>query len=154
MKKTISVLLAAVLMLSVMSFGAWSIDDQSVRVTNITIESPAKVKTGATAQLNYTLSPENASNKEITWETSSKLITVDSKGQVTANRFIPFSDSYSFLKIPSFGGSATVKATTDDGGYTATCTVKVSPDIWNILLLATLIGIVVVPMFLTPAVVV
>ncbi len=152
MKKTISAFLAAMLLFSVMSFGSFSVNALGTPVTGITMESSVKVKTGQSVQLNPVVTPENATDKSVKWETSSNIISVDSDGKVTANRFVPFSGSYSFLRIPSYGGTATVKATTIDGGYTVTCKVVVTPDIWNIVLLAVLIGIVVVPMFLTPVV--
>jgi uncharacterized protein YjdB len=152
MKKFLSALLIAVMLMSFLSYGVCSIDDNSTPVTGITIDSPVKVKTSKTVKLNAVLSPPGASSGEIKWETSSKLISVDSEGNVTASRFVPFSEKYSFFKIPSFGGLATVKATSVDSGHSAVCTVIVSPDIWNVLLLAVLIGIVVVPMFISPVV--
>lgn len=61
-------------------------------------------------QLSYTISPSNASNKEVTWSISdNSYASVDNSGYITA------------LKE----GSVTVTATTIDGGYTATCELNI-----------------------------
>lgn len=65
---------------------------------------------GGTAQLTAKVEPIDATNKKVTWSSSaSDVATVDASGNVTAVA----------------EGTATITATTDDGGKTATCTVTV-----------------------------
>lgn len=65
---------------------------------------------GGTAQLTATVEPIDATNKNVTWSSSAPgVATVDASGNVTAVA----------------EGTATITATTDDGGKTATCTVTV-----------------------------
>ncbi len=59
--------------------------------------------------LTATISPANADNKNITWSSSDESIATVENGVVTAVG----------------EGTATITVTTEDGGYTATCTVKV-----------------------------
>lgn len=66
---------------------------------------------GGTAQLTATVEPSDATNKKVTWSSSAPgVATVDASGNVTAVA----------------EGTATITATTDDGGKTATCTVTVA----------------------------
>jgi hypothetical protein len=66
---------------------------------------------GGTQKLTATVEPSNATNKEVTWKSSDvSITTVSSIGQVTGVS----------------AGSATITATTVDGGYTATCSVTVT----------------------------
>ena len=66
---------------------------------------------GESYTLKATVVPVDAENKKVTWKSSdNKVATADANGRVTA--------------IAS--GSATITATTDDGGKTATCTVSVA----------------------------
>ena len=63
-----------------------------------------------------TIAPANATNKNVTWTSANTSIaTVSSTGLVTA-------------VAP---GTTTVTVTTEDGGYTATCTVKVQRRVWQ-----------------------
>ena len=62
-----------------------------------------------------TVSPDNASNKNVTWTSSNSEVAKVKNGKVTA------------LKA----GTAIITATTEDGGKTATCEVKVNPVIIN-----------------------
>ena len=85
--------------------------------TNIPVQSVSLDKTslglteGGTAQLTATVKPDNATNKDVTWESSdTSIATVDASGKVTAIS----------------AGSATLTATTQDGRFTATCTVTVT----------------------------
>lgn len=66
---------------------------------------------GETAQLTATVLPEDASNKTINWRSSNESVCIVSNGQVVA--------------VGS--GDAVIIVTTADGGYMATCLVKVSP---------------------------
>ena len=84
-------------------------------VTGITLDkSEISLKTGATASLTATVSPSDASNKEVTWESSdSTVAAVDEKGTVTA-----LSE-----------GTATITATAKDGsGKNASCTITVKDE--------------------------
>lgn len=68
---------------------------------------------GETAQLTATVEPEDASNKNVTWESSNtNVATVDANGEVTAVS----------------AGTATITVTTVDGGKTDTCTVTVREE--------------------------
>ena len=76
-----------------------------------------------TLQLDCTIQPEDATNKNVTWKSSdANVCTVSASGLVTATGW----------------GKATVTATTEDGGHTATCTILVkeygvpaSAIVWN-----------------------
>ncbi len=69
---------------------------------------------GNTATLIATVSPEDAKNKSLTWTSSDEgIVTVDENGNITAVK----------------AGTATITVTTEDGGYTATCTVKVQKGV-------------------------
>ncbi len=70
-------------------------------------------KIGATYQLTATVMPENAGNKSVTWASSDEAVcTVSQSGLVTS--------------VGS--GTATISATTVDGGKVATCEVTVVDD--------------------------
>ena len=74
---------------------------------------------GESYTLKATVVPVDAENKKVTWKSSdSKVATVDANGRVTA--------------IAS--GSATITATTDDGGKTATCAVSVAGAVSGVTL--------------------
>ncbi len=65
---------------------------------------------GQNETLIATVSPDDATNKNLIWTSSNpSLITVDSNGKVTA---------------VGVGVAATVKATTEDGGFVASCSVR------------------------------
>lgn len=65
----------------------------------------------AIKQLTAVVYPTNATNKNVTWTSNNDAVaTVDDKGLVTANAV----------------GTATITATTEDGGYTDTCVVTVT----------------------------
>ena len=71
----------------------------------------AELKVGETFQLEATVSPENATNKSVTWSTSdNKVAVVDKNGLVTAYN----------------AGTATITAKTVDGGKAATCQVSIT----------------------------
>ena len=64
-----------------------------------------------TKQLTAVVYPTNATNKKVTWTSDNDdIATVDGTGRVTANAV----------------GTATITATTEDGGYTDTCVVTVT----------------------------
>jgi uncharacterized protein YjdB len=73
----------------------------------------ATVATGATTALTATVSPGDATNKNVTWSSSNtNVATVSASGVVTGVA----------------AGSATITVTTQDGGFTATCAITVPTD--------------------------
>lgn len=90
----------------------------SVVVKKIHVESVSLDKTslnmiiGQTETLAATVSPENTTNKNITWKSSNETIAVVSDGTVTALR----------------AGEVTITATSDDSGKLAYCTVTVKSN--------------------------
>lgn len=62
--------------------------------------------------LKATVEPENATNKKVTWASDKETVATVSNGRIEA-------------KGP---GEATITATTEDGGFKATCKVKVTRD--------------------------
>ena len=68
---------------------------------------------GGTGRLNETITPNDATNKTVTWSSSNSAIaTVNAQGLITAKT----------------EGSATITVTTADGNKTASCTVTVKSD--------------------------
>lgn len=82
---------------------------KSVEVTPSTIT----LSNGAKQTLSVAISPENATNKKVTWKSNNKsIVTVDElSGELTALN----------------EGAAIITATTDDGGFEASCEVTVAP---------------------------
>ena len=84
---------------------------KSVSVTGVTIKSSTTLQAGSSETLTPTITPSNASNKNVTFTSSNKAVaTVDSNGTVTAVS----------------PGTATITVKTADGGKTDTCTVTVT----------------------------
>lgn len=90
----------------------------TIPVTGVTLDkSSLTLAEGGSAQLTATVKPDNASNKAVTWESGdTSVATVDTNGKVTAVG----------------AGTATITATTQDGGKTATCVVTVTAQTYNI----------------------
>lgn len=81
-----------------------------VAVTGVKLDQMTlTLNAGESAQLTATLSPNNATNKNVTWSSNNSNVAV-SGGKVTAKT----------------AGSAIVTVTTADGGYTAKCNVTVN----------------------------
>ncbi len=89
-----------------------------VKVTSVKLNKESTtINVGSTEKLVATVSPTNADNKKVTWKTSNSTIAVvSSTGTVTAKK----------------AGTATITATTDDGSYTASATVKVVEPVVNV----------------------
>ncbi|MEN6619421.1 MAG: Ig-like domain-containing protein [Rikenellaceae bacterium] len=87
-----------------------------VAVTGVTISiSTLQMEEGENYTLTATVFPENATNKNVMWISSDNSVaTVNSSGVVTATG----------------SGTVNITATTQDGGYTAICTVTVYTVIW------------------------
>lgn len=82
-----------------------------VAVTGVTLnQNSASITEEGTVQLTATVSPNDASNKNVTWSSSNTSVATVSNGLVTAVS----------------PGTATITVTTVDGNYTATCTVTVT----------------------------
>ena len=92
----------------------WSFYPQNTVVTGVSLSTTsATIVQGATVQLIATVLPDEATNQTVTWSSSTPSVAlVDSNGKVTAVS----------------AGTATITVTTHDGGYTATCTVTVNPE--------------------------
>lgn len=82
-------------------------------VTGVTLDrTELALKEGASAQLAATITPSNASNKAVIWESSDSSVVTVSDGLVTA-------------VAP---GDAVITVTTEDGGFSAQCQVRVRAD--------------------------
>lgn len=81
-----------------------------IAVTGVKLDQTTlTLNAGESAQLTATVSPSNATNKNVTWSSNNSNVSV-SGGKVTAKT----------------AGSAIVTVTTADGGYTAQCNVTVN----------------------------
>lgn len=108
--KTQSILLAMVLMLSAAMMGcSESKVDLAVKGISISKKS-VTLKPDAKETLTVTFFPENAANKNLTWSSSDSSVASVTDGVITAIK----------------PGSATITATTEDGGEKATCSVTVA----------------------------
>ena len=98
-----------------------------VKVSGISLDRASiSVSIGSSEQLNASVKPENAQNKTVHWESSNPAVASVSAGLVTAKS----------------KGTAIITARTDDGGYTATCTVTVSQPVTGISLNQSSISII------------
>lgn len=89
--------------------------DKTVHVTGISLNrTSATIKEGEFFTLIPTVTPDNADNKNVTWSSSSDAVaTVDNSGKVIGVK----------------AGSATITATTEDGGMKATCALSVEANL-------------------------
>lgn len=89
----------------------YSVSGSTVRVTGTTVASKTKtLEVGNSFSLGANVTPTTATNKYLSYSTSkSSVAAVDSSGKVTAKA----------------AGTATITATSVDGGYQAKCTVTV-----------------------------
>ncbi len=88
-----------------------SVSDGTVEVIGITLDrSSAALSSGETAVLTASVMPSDATDKEVSWSTSDSSVATVSDGVVTAVA----------------EGTATITATSADGGFTADCEVTVS----------------------------
>ena len=85
-------------------------EPQPVKVTGITVNPTSLSLTeGDSADLTATVSPSNADNQSVTWDSNDKSVATVSNGKVTA------------LKA----GSTSITVKSVDGGFTASCAVTV-----------------------------
>ncbi|MDR1764040.1 MAG: Ig-like domain-containing protein [Dysgonamonadaceae bacterium] len=105
----------------------FAIYDAYVAVTNVSINpTVATLYVGQTQALTATVTPSDAANKNVTWSSSdASVATVDANGVVTAVG----------------PGTATITVTTEEGGYTAACTVTVKAYVTGVTLDKTSISI-------------
>lgn len=114
--------LASVFALAVM-FGTVSCSDDDEKEGTIAVSAVAvnpttvAVKPGATVTLSATVTPEDATDKTITWSSSDEKVATVDGGKVTGVA----------------EGTATITATTKSGDKTATCAVTVSEDAPEVL---------------------
>lgn len=96
-----------------------TVSDSTVHVTGVTLnKNSTSISKGSTETLTATVSPNNATNKAVTWTSSNtSAATVSNSGVVS---------------VPSnatVGATSTITVTTSDGSYTATCIVTVAAAI-------------------------
>ncbi|MDB1931758.1 Ig-like domain-containing protein [Clostridium tertium] len=86
-------------------------DNENVKVTGVSLDkTSAELKINESLGLKASISPADATNKDVTWATSDeKIAKVDENGKVTAVG----------------AGKVTITVTTKDGGFKATCEVTV-----------------------------
>jgi uncharacterized protein YjdB/glycosidase len=86
----------------------------AIPVSSVAVSpTSASLHAGNTQQLTVTISPANATNKNVTWSSNNSAIaTVNSSGLVTAVS----------------AGTATITATTQDGNKTASAAITVNPN--------------------------
>ena len=84
---------------------------KTVAVTGVTLDkSEVSITAGKTATLTATITPSNATNKNVTWSSNAEDVATVVNGVVTAVA----------------EGSATITVTTEDGNFTAFCDVTVT----------------------------
>lgn len=88
-----------------------TVTDSTVHVTGVTLnKNSTSITVGGSETLTATVSPNNATDKSVTWSSSNTSIATVSNGTITGVS----------------GGTATITVTTTDGSHTATCTVTVT----------------------------
>lgn len=87
-----------------------------VAATGVSVSPSAlELTTGHTGEVVATVAPDNATNKNVAWSSNNTGVATVNNGVVTAVS----------------AGNATITATTEDGGFTATCAVTVSdPEVF------------------------
>lgn len=82
-------------------------------VTGISLEyNNLKIVNGSSKNLIATITPSNATNKNVIWSTSNSSVCTVNNGHITAKSL----------------GNAVITAKSEDGNYTATCSVEVSNE--------------------------
>ena len=92
-------------------------EPQPIRVSSITLNSSSlELVEGESADLVATISPKDADNQTVIWSSTNGSVASVSNGKITA--LAP--------------GSTTITAKSDDGGFTASCSVTVVAKIINV----------------------
>jgi uncharacterized protein YjdB len=98
-------------LVAVIGFSMAACGDINVPVSGVTLnKSSISLVVGGTETLTATVSPSDATNKDVGWSSSNSSVATVTYGTVTAVA----------------AGSATITVTTADGGKTAQCTVTVT----------------------------
>ena len=86
------------------------VKDKKIDVTKVTLNKKnITLEVGKSETLKATVSPTNATNKKVTWESSNTKVATVKDGKITAKK----------------AGTAKITVKTEDQGKTATCTVTV-----------------------------
>lgn len=86
-------------------------DEQIIAVTGVTLsKSSLELKAGTTSAVRAEVEPANATNKNVSWSSSNERVATVEDGMISAVS----------------RGSATITATTEDGGFTASLSVVVT----------------------------
>lgn len=114
MKKFINIFLIFAVIVSLSAIFAGCGNSSSVSVTGVSLDKTAITMTvGGTQQLSATVTPENATDKKVTWTSDKESVaTVSADGKVTAVA----------------EGKAKITVQTADGQYKATCSVTVEAE--------------------------
>ena len=90
---------------------------ETVSVTNVSLDKTSvELAEGDDVTLIATVSPDNATNKTVTWNSSDETVATVANGKVTAVK----------------AGTATITVTTEDGSKTATCEVTVNAKVYPV----------------------
>jgi len=97
---------------------AVTVNENVISVTGVTLNRTIlTLAAGDEETLNFTIQPETATNKNVSWKSSAEsFVIVDNNGKVTAVS----------------AGTATITITTDDGAKTETCVVTVIQPVTDI----------------------
>lgn len=88
----------------------WEVNVNPIAVTGVTVTGEASIVVGKTASLTAKVAPDNATNKNVTWESNNTAVATVNNGVVTDVAV----------------GEAKITVTTVDGSFTAEHTVKVT----------------------------
>ena len=119
MKKLITYAIALVSMLAILAaLGACGEKEPlPVSVTNVALNvTSLELTEGDEASLTATVTPENATNKKVSWTSSDHNVATVSNGKVTAVK----------------AGNATITVITEDGGKSATCEITVMAKVYSV----------------------
>ena len=93
------------------------VNEKIYPVTGISLDQETvEMIEGEELQLTATITPENASNKNVIWSSSDESVVIVSEGKMKAIK----------------AGTATVTVTTEDGSKTATCNVTVNEKVYSV----------------------
>jgi uncharacterized protein YjdB len=94
-----------------------NVADKKYPVTGVALDkSSVELTEGDVATLTATITPENATNKNLIWTSDNSSVATVQDGKVTAVS----------------KGNATITVTTEDGGKTASCSVKVNAKVYAV----------------------